>query len=286
MQKLLLVDYSNVVMRGLAVNQALQTENGLFTGGLYGFINMLSKTINLHKITNVVVCADAPPYRRIEEFGNYKGDREDKPNEDGKLSIRDLRKITFPLCNELMDTFKIPHVSIKGFEADDVIAKLADQCYDDFDEIFIMSNDSDLFQSLDDEKKIRILKKKGKDTNYEYTIDDFREDYGDISMEKFITLLALTGTHNNVPGIRGVGPATARKIMASNRKVEDLNEKHDGLVDRNKELIVLPHKDLHDIDIELDTATYSYRRLLNFLAKYEIALTEPMSDAFERLGDN
>lgn len=274
---LLLVDFNNVIYRACGVNQNLSYQ-GEFTGGLYGFYSIICGAINKYGVTSIAICQDTPPYFREDDFPNYKGDRVREAKE-GQVSIADLKRVAETQILRSLSILKWPAFSFKGFEADDVIAHLSSRHYDDFEKILIMSNDDDLAQVLDDDLKIAQIRKNGL-----YTRKDLYNDFGEISNEKLITLYSLTGTHNNVPGIKGIGPKTALKMIKNGRLLEEAIEKNLELVERNRKLIKLPYRQLPD-ECEIQQIQFGnpQRSFMRFLSEYGISMTPSMSDALEQL---
>lgn len=294
--KLLLVDFSNVLFRGLAMNDSLEDSEGRFTGGLYGFIIMLAAKIREHKPKSVIICLDSPPYHRQLVYEGYKGDRE-KPSkktldrvakglplektEGVQVPLSDLRQESLPYCRRFLDLMEIPVAEKQGYEADDMIAHFTRQLYHEFDEILIDSNDSDLYQLLDPECKIACLKKSGL-----YTYPDFLNEWDGITQEQLITCLSMIGTHNAVEGIKGVGPKTAIKIVRSLSKTQEIKDRYPGLIERNRELIVLPWGGIENFELDnIFVPQFCERPLLNFLAEFDIKLTDKMTEAFEWIGE-
>lgn len=282
--KLLLVDFSNILMRGLSMNDGLEDSQGRFTGGVYGFLIMLAARIREHRPKAVIVCLDVKPYFREELYQNYKGDRpsRNKKEEDPtRVPLSELREQSKELCVELLDLLNIPVAGKKGYEADDMIAHFVSEFYNDFDEILIDSNDSDLYQLLDEDEKIACLSK-----NKLYKNSDFLAQWDGISKEQLITALALTGTHNAVVGVKGIGVKTALKIVKSSKLLCETRDRHEELITKNEKLIALPWEGLDGYAPEnILVSGFDQRKLSNFLAQYDIKLTEKMVDAFEWLGE-
>lgn len=267
------------------MNDSLEDSQERFTGGLYGFLIMLAARIREHKPKAVVICMDSKPYHRQKAYGEYKGDRSDtvKKDKDGveRVPTSILVKQSVPLCLELLEILKIPVAAKEGYEADDMIAFLSDEYYHEFDEILIESNDSDLYQLLDEEKKVACIRKKGL-----YNYDDFQKEWDGISQTQLVAALAMMGTHNAVTGIKGIGQKTAIKTVKSSKLMQQVKDRHEGLIERNESLIVLPWPGLEEYELpHLLVPDYNDRKLLKFLSTYDIKLTDRVSEAFEWLGE-
>lgn len=272
---LLLVDFSNTVIRSLAVNSQL-TWNGQVTGGLYGTVMQLVAKIKRHKPSHILVCKDHGPYLRTQIYPNYKSDRKNQQ----PPSWYEDKADTFQLVDQFLSLSKIPVWDVIGFEADDLIAKVVEECHDDFDNVYILSNDDDLFSLLHNENV--TLLKKTKDVDY----DEFKRMFPELEPQDWITVTAMTGTHNNIPGIDRCGLKTAVKWVRAYKdtgkwhyKVTD-NQK---LIERNKALIQLPFP---STDLVFDKELFSppkinRHQLMGFLAEYGISYTGAMDEAFK-----
>ena len=152
------------------------------------------------------------PTFRDELYDEYKGTREATPDD----LISQIPRIT-----QVLEHFNIPIVGVKGLEADDVIATITQRVLDDPSSkdvhIRIISKDKDLEQLLCD--RVTMF-----DIHTDKTIDvaSLWEDKG-ITPEQVIDLLALMGdTVDNVPGVEGVGPKTAAKLIQDFESIDGI----------------------------------------------------------------
>lgn len=201
---IVLVDFNNLLYRSVFAHDGL-SHRGVFTGGLYGFIDMLSSTVNRYNVDRVIVCQDSKPYHRSTYFIQYKSDRSKAEQFDDdrlkQLSISRKQILRF------IKMLGMPFVEVPGHEADDIIGEY---CFasKDFGRVLVMSNDSDLYQLLN--PRVFLVKTGGL-----YGLVDFKKEYPDIKPSQWPRCVALNGSHNGVPGIHGVGPKTAYKAVAS-----------------------------------------------------------------------
>lgn len=276
MKNLLLVDYSNTVLRSLAVNHEL-TWNGICTGGLYGFITQLTATINKYNPTHIVVCKDSPPYFRKQLYPDYKEDR--KATE--KPSWYDHRTITYKMVDKFLELVGIIPWESKGHEADDLIAHMTKELHSAYDNIYILSNDDDLYQLLG-YQNVTLLKKAG---NMNYPA--FKREYPMLEPQDWIQITAMTGTHNAVKGIERCGLKTAIKWFEyelntglAHKKVMDNRE----LIERNKKLIQLPlSSDDHPISSVIPASlNINTRKIIRYMSQYGINYTGAMDKAFSQ----
>jgi len=229
-------------------------SKGINTSSVYGFTMTLVKLINDYGMEHaaVVMDADAKTFRH-EMFPAYKGTREPPPKE----IISNL-----PLIKEVVLSLDLPLLEVLGVEADDVIGTLACKAENEGHEAIIVSSDKDFQQLLS--PKVSIYKPKGRGQGFDHiTEESFREKV-QISPSQFIDALALMGDKvDNVPGIRGIGPKTAMKLLRTYGTLEVLLEKastikgkvaREGLmsgaeaVKLSKELVTIKL----DVDVSLD----------------------------------
>jgi DNA polymerase I len=147
--------------------------------------------------------ATPPVSLGVSEPPRYKGTRRATPD----ALTQQVGRI-----QELLDLFSIPVIGKSGLEADDVIATLVDRvqeppAYPDL-RIRIVSRDKDLEQLLSERVTLFDIH-----TGSETDVAALREKRG-IAPEQVVDLLTLTGdTVDNVPGVNGIGPRTAAKLL-------------------------------------------------------------------------
>ena len=272
-RRLLVVDFNNLIWRSLALHGQL-SYGDTFTGGLFGFIAQMSRYMSDVEPSHVAVCQDSPPYLRKQEFAGYKGDRKKERDEDVYRRFVE----SCALCREFISVMGFAHLEAPGYEADDFAAALAIRYRNRFARIVIASNDSDLHQLF----WIRNLVLHRGTKRGLYTLEDFQKEWPGIDCEQWIEMLALTGTHNAVPGIRKVGPVTAYKAVRFGDRLEELRREHGQVIDRNRRLIRLPYVGLPKGAYMLTTTQpAAERELLRFLARYAIQLQPWMKTPFD-----
>lgn len=271
---LLLIDLSNAVYKACAVNPTLSSSDGEFTGGLYGFIAAMAKAIAATEATHVCICEDRKPYRRSQLYPEYKLIR--VVTKDKALTTKVTT--TVEQVRKLCAVTGWPIWAVDEFEADDLIAHATIHYRHRFKKIIAMSGDSDLYQ-LFNWKHFEMFK--GKQGVYNY--EDFLKEWRGLSPSKLVMALALTGTHNDVEGIDGVGPVTAIHAMNNPEHLDTLVKLHADMFARNMELIVLPHKDFPRAEQMPLKGIYDERALQRFCSRYDIQLQRWQAENFERL---
>ena len=214
-QHLYLVDGSSYIFRAYHRLPPLTNPSGVPVGAVYGYTTMLWKLADdLNKAdgpTHMAVILDASGKSfRNDIFPDYKANRPPPPE--------DL-KPQFPLVRDATRAFSLPCIEEQGLEADDLIASYARAACERGWDVTIVSSDKDLMQligpcgaghidMLDTMKNIRI------------DIPEVEEKFG-VSPELVGDVLALMGDAvDNVPGIRGIGPKTATKLIQEHGSLE------------------------------------------------------------------
>ena len=218
MKKLLLIDGNSIMNRGFyALPVDLTNQEGLHTNALLGFLNIFFRIYEEEHPTNICVAFDvhAPTFRH-EQYAEYKGKRNPMPDE--------LRE-QMPVIKELLHLMQIPTMECAGYEADDLIGTMSRRGQEEGMEVTILSGDRDLLQLATDRVMIRIPKTRGGKTTVEdYHAAEVEATYG-VNPEEFIEMKGLMGdTSDNIPGVPGIGPKTAEKLIRSYHTVESVLE--------------------------------------------------------------
>lgn len=275
MRDLLIIDLYNMVIRSLAVHQDLEF-NGVPTGGLYGTLNQLATVLRRYQPEFIVVCKDSPPYTRKKYCQEYKQDRKKRIQENA--TFYDKINTSIILVEDLLKLFSIPVWAVTGLEADDLIATLVLEYHSYVNNIYTLSNDSDLFQLLTI-KNLVLLRK-----NKEYTQQSFALEYPTLNPLDWILATALSGTHNGVKGLKRVGLKTAIRYLANAEKLEKVYLENKELIETNMDLITLPfiHQRISSNDvIEPVTPQLNESEFARYLDMYGIRYTEHLMLAFD-----
>ena len=196
-----LLDASSYIHRAFHAIRGLSTSDGVPTGAVFGFTQMLLKVIKDAGPDYLAVVYDAKgPTFRHEMYPAYKANR---PPLDPVL------KTQFPLVRQVVTALELPAVEMEGYEADDLMATLAAQAREQGFEVVLVSGDKDLFQLVG--KQVTIW-----DTMKDQRLgpQEVTEKLG-IAPEQVVDYMALTGdSSDNVPGVPKVGPKTAAKLIA------------------------------------------------------------------------
>lgn len=203
---LLLIDGHSLAFRAFyALNpDSFKTPDGQHTNAVHGFISMMLNILAAEKPTHLAVAFDLSRSSfRTEEYPEYKGTRGETPPEFiGQTEA----------LHEALAAMNIKTVTRTNYEADDIIASLADQSAAQGYQVFVVSGDRDTFQLIGENKTI-LYPVKGVLNLARMDNAAVYEKYG-VHAEQYPDLAALVGeTSDNLPGIPGVGPKTAAKWL-------------------------------------------------------------------------
>lgn len=213
-KKIILIDGNSLVYRAFfALPTTLATSKGQVTNAVYGFTSMLIKLLKDEKPDIVIVAFDRGKATfRHEQYEDYKAHRQ--PTPDDLIS-------QFPIVKSLLSVLNIPTFEMDGFEADDIIATLAEKAEAEDDNVIVVTGDRDAFQLVDEHIKI-MTTRKGISDIVVYDREKVIEKYG-VAPEQVADYLALKGdASDNIPGVPGVGEKTAAKLIQQFGSLENL----------------------------------------------------------------
>jgi DNA polymerase-1 len=212
MPHLYLVDGSSFIFRAYHVLPKLTNKHGEPAGAVYGYVSMLWKLASeLHKAegpSHLAVILDKSEHTfRNELYDQYKAHRPPAPE--------DLRP-QFPMIRDATRAFSLPCIEELGWEADDLIASYAKAALAQGWQVTIVSSDKDLMQLLTEPGIDMLDTMKDRRMGPEAVVEKFG-----VGPDKLGEVLALMGDSvDNVPGVPGVGPKTAAKLILEHGDVE------------------------------------------------------------------
>lgn len=212
---LLIFDGSNCMSRAFFAVPPMTTSKGFHTNAIKGTINIVCAVIRDAAPTHIALTMDRKyPTHRHNIFPDYKGTRVKDPEEQARL-VPQRR----PLY-DLLRAMGIRVVHKKGVEADDVVGTLARKAAKKGWRVIIVSNDKDFGQLLDD-PLIEQWKYIDKVVGYKkVNIGNCEEVYG-VPPERVIDKLMMEGDKvDNIPGVKGIGLAAIRKLIATHKRIE------------------------------------------------------------------
>ncbi len=225
MKKIYLIDVSSIFFRSFYAIRQLNNSKGIPTNAVYGFIVAIMKLLKEHKPDYIAFCYDVSGDGFREElYPEYKANRSAAPD--------DLIK-QFCYLPRVAEAFSIAGFENPRYEADDIIGTLATLAKKHGQEVTIVSGDKDFGQLV--EPGIRIF-----DPSKDLYMgdDEVRAKFG-VNPNQVIDYLALVGdTSDNVPGVRGVGPKAAQKLLGEYGTLENVfNNLSEIKNDRLRELM-------------------------------------------------
>lgn len=236
---LYLVDGMGYVFRAFHALPPLSTSKGLPVGAVYGFSTMLLELIKRFNPQHLAVVMDAGRVTfRNEIYPEYKAQRTEPPE--------DLVP-QFELIDRAVQAFNIPLLREANLEADDVMASLAEKMKTKGRPTVLVSSDKDLMQLVDDSVMMYDPMKR-KLIGREEVIKRFG-----VPPEQVVEIQALTGdASDNIPGVKGVGPKTAAKLIQEYGDAENVVAHVDDLKGKLKERIA---ESVDDIRVSRELAT-------------------------------
>lgn len=213
-EKIVLIDGHSILNRAFYGLPDLTNSEGLHTNAVYGFLNILFRTLEEEQPQYLAVAFDVhAPTLRHQMYADYKGTRKPMPSE--------LRE-QVPMLKEVLRAMDIELVEKAGYEADDILGTLAERCEKKGMEVTVVSGDRDILQLASDRIMIRMPKTvRGKTTIENYHAKEVLERY-QVEPKQIIELKALMGdTSDNIPGIPGVGEKTATKLIVEYGSIEN-----------------------------------------------------------------
>lgn len=270
-KKILLIDASSLIYRVYYALPPLKTKNGELTNALYGFIRILLKAVEDFKPDLLGIAFDRPePTFRHKIYKEYKAKRP---------PMKDDLKAQIPWIREFLKINDIPILEEPGFEADDIIASLVSRYIKEHK--YILSGDLDLLQLVSDSCYL-IHPQKGITEFVIYDPQKVKERFG-IEPNKIPLYKVLVGDESdNIPGVSGIGPKKAVKILERVENLENLKnnlryfdddirkniEENWEIIERNIELVTLKNIEknfeLRPFQVKKD------EKLIDFLKRYEL----------------
>jgi DNA polymerase-1 len=293
-RRLFLIDGPSLVYRAFfALPESIATSTGTPTNAIFGFASMLVKIVTDYGVCPTVVAWDAGTSGRTELFADYKAQRRSRP---------DLLKQQWPAMEPLVEAFGYRNVRVEGYEADDVIASLAEHALnaDPPVPLMIVTGDRDVFQLIDERGLVKVMAtSRGITDTKIYDRQAVVDRYG-IPPELIPDFYGLKGdTSDNIPGIPGIGDKTASELIQSFGSLEDVLAHVDDVKGAKRKQNLLEHAEdarvskrlatvRRDVDVDFDIAAEATRepdrsRLREVFREYE--LRDPLRRLEEALGD-
>jgi DNA polymerase-1 len=289
--ELFLIDGNSLAYRAFfALPESIATSTGVPTNAIFGFASMLVKILTDYGPKATVVVWDAGSSGRKEVYSEYKAQRSSRP---------DLLREQWPHLEPLVAAFGYRNLKVEGYEADDVIASIAEQAksVDPPVEVMVVTGDRDAYQLVDDKVHIMTTSRGITDTRV-YNREGVIDRYG-IPPELVPDFIGLKGdTSDNIPGVPGIGDKTAADLLQRFGSLERVLDSVDEISGAKRKENLINHADdarlskqlataKRDIPVDFDVGEYASAepdrsRLRDVFREFE--LRDPLRRLEEALG--
>ena len=217
---LMLLDSASLWYRAyFGMPDTLLSPSGEPVNAIRGYLDMTSKLISIYKPKRLVACieGDWRPSWRVDLFPEYKANRLDV---EGEEEEPDTLGPQIPILLDLLEAFKIPIVGVDDYEADDVMASYT---VSEPGPIKIVTGDRDLFQLVDDKRKISVVYLAKGIANHDLVDLRWIAEKYDIPGERYALFAMIRGdASDGLPGIRGIGEKGAAIIAKQFENLEEV----------------------------------------------------------------
>ena len=216
------------------IRNPLITSYGLPTSALFGFLNQLFRLLKKENPDYVAAIFDRKEKTfRHKKYPDYKATRDPMPEE--------LQE-QLPHLWKLIEAMQIPYLSQAGFEADDIIGTLVKHGLEQDLDVFIVSGDKDFMQLINANVFLFAPGTRNKPDKI-YDIKGVEDRWG-VPPEKIIDLFGLMGdSSDNIPGVAGVGPKSAMKLIHDYGTLEEALENAESVTNKRVRNGLLEGKD-------------------------------------------
>jgi len=236
--RLLLIDANSLIHRAFHALPSFKTPDGEPSGALYGLASMLIRILRENPPRYAAAAFDTPePTFRKKEYKEYKATR--APVADELIS-------QLAEAENLFTAFGIKSFKAPGFEADDIVATIAERFGGtDNLQVIILSGDLDTLQMVDGNKIVVEFPKKGISQTVIYDRDEVKNRF-DIEPDELRDYKGLAGdASDNIPGVPGIGPKTAAKLINKYGPLEKMYKEIEevGMSDEKLRKKLMEYKD-------------------------------------------
>jgi DNA polymerase I len=217
MKKLLLIDGNAILHRAYHAYPPLTNPNGEVINAVFGFFSMLLTVLTDQRPDYLVVCFDrSKPTIRQAMFANYHANR--PKADDGFIS-------QVKIVDDILERMKVSVFALDGYEGDDLIGTIARSAVEEYkEEVVIVTGDRDMLQLVNPHVKV-LMPLIGLTKTVIFDEAKVEEKYG-VHPRQFIDYKALIGDPSDgYPGVTGIGPKSAAKLLQEYETFENLYEK-------------------------------------------------------------
>lgn len=237
-----LIDAHSLIFQVFHAIRDMTTSSGLPANALFGFLRDVL-FLRARKPDYLIVAFDVDgPTFRDKLFPEYKANRGPMPD--------DLQP-QIPMIYQALEALRLPVLGVPGFEADDVLATVAQAAAARGIDVYLCTSDKDCRQLLSDRVRMYNLRKQ-----QAFGVEELKADWG-VTPEQVVDLQTLVGDSvDNVPGVPGIGVKTAAKLLQEHKTLDNLLQNLDKLKGKLKENLTaaVPKLPLGRKLVQLDTS--------------------------------
>ncbi len=284
MEDLVIIDGNSLINRAFYALPLLTNSKGEYSNGVYGFANILIKTILEIKPKYIAVALDyGKKTFRNNMYEGYKAKRRPTPEE---------LKGQFPILKEMLKNMGITYIEKNGFEADDIIGTLSKKFNT---KNIIITGDKDSLQLIENNTEV-WLTKKGITEIKLMNEKSLMEEYG-LMPKQIIDLKSLMGdSSDNIPGVMGIGQKTALNLISKYKDLDGVYENLEELRDSLKTKLLNDKDNAYlskqlaeiklDVPVEVKLEDLEYKfpfsiDVYNFFKQYEFNSLLKKIDLFD-----
>ncbi|MEO8575064.1 MAG: DNA polymerase I [Gemmatimonadales bacterium] len=250
--RLFLIDGYALIYRAFyaLISRPLTTSKGENTSAVWGISSFIQRLLEKHKPEYLAWVHDSGLSFRHETYPAYKATREKLTEELQADFDRGMDRI-----RQLLEAYRIPIISLRGYEADDVIGTLVVKGLENKLNVIVVSGDKD-FQQLVKPGVWLLNPGRGGPAGVEehwVGMENASERLG-VPPHHVIDYLALVGdSSDNIPGVKGIGDKTACELVAQYGTLESILEHANEITKKRPREALLQYADNARLSKELVT---------------------------------
>jgi 5'-3' exonuclease len=211
----MLLDTASLYFRAFFGVPEIKGPDGTPVNAVRGLLDFIARLTADYRPADLVCCWDDDwrPQWRVDLLPSYKAHRvvEEKPAGPDVEEVPDPLAVQVPIIRDVLDAFGICVVGAAGYEADDVIGTLATRAEQPVE---VVTGDRDLFQLVDDERRVRVLYTARGVGRHERVTDEWVVAKYGVHARQYADFATLRGdASDGLPGVAGIGEKTAATLL-------------------------------------------------------------------------